>query len=62
MQQQNHFPYLPIVTNPENNHSLYPDGDPDRQQNLIIYKFTGPLPTFTKNLMQMRWAILAQSC
>ena len=27
-----HFPYLPVVTNSENN----PDGDPDRHQNLII--------------------------
>jgi len=30
----NHFPYLPVVTNPEKK-SLYPDGDPDRHQNLI---------------------------
>ena len=29
----NHFPYLPTVTNPENN--PYPNGDPDRHQNLI---------------------------
>jgi len=30
----NHFPYLPILTNSEN--SIYPDGDPDRHQNVGI--------------------------
>jgi len=42
--------------------SLYPDGDPDRHQNLIIL-FTGPLPTFPANFMQIRSQVfLAQSC
>ena len=31
----NHFPYLPMVTNPKKQ-SFYPDGDPDRHQNLIV--------------------------
>ena len=30
-----HFPYLPIVTNPENN-PLYPDGDSDHHRNFTI--------------------------
>jgi len=46
-----HFPYLPIVTNPEKQ-LLYP-GDPDRHQNLIILS-TGPLSIFFENFMQIR--------
>ena len=32
----NHFPYLPIVSDESGNQSLYPDGHPDRHQNLTI--------------------------
>jgi len=49
----NNFPQLPIVTNP-GKQSLYPDGDPNRRQNLIIILFTGPLPTYPENFMQIR--------
>jgi len=52
----NHFPYLPVVTNPEN--SLYPDGDPDRHRNLIIYS----LPASPENIMQIRLEVSTQSC
>jgi len=41
--------------------SLYPDGDPDRHQNLIDLS-TGPLPTFLENFMQIRSEVFAQSC
>jgi len=37
--------------------------DPDCHQNLIIYfLFTGLLPTFPENFMQIRSEVFAQSC
>jgi len=40
---------------------LYPDGDPDRYQK-FNHLFTGPLPTFHENFMQIRSEVFAQSC
>jgi len=53
----NHFPYLSIVTNPENNPYIsrrWP-GSPPKFKHL----FTGPFP---ENYMQMRSEVFAQSC
>ena len=33
---------------------LYPDDDPDHDQNLIVSSIIGPLPTFPENSMQIR--------
>ena len=37
---------------------LYPDGYPDRHQNLIIL-FIGPLPTFPENFIQILSEVFA---
>jgi len=53
------FPYLPVVTNPENNPvSRRWSGSPPKFNRL----FNGPLPTFSKNLMPIHSEVFAQSC
>jgi len=47
---QSSFPYLPIVANPENNLCIQTVCDPDRHHN-SNQLFTGPLPTFSENVM-----------
>jgi len=48
-----HFPYLPTVTNPENK-PLYPDGDPDRHQNLIICSLAHYQPSLKMSCKRVR--------
>jgi len=43
--------------------SLYPDGDPDRHQNLIICSWARcQMPTFRENFMQIRSEFIAYIC
>jgi len=49
----NHFPYLPIVTNPENNPCIQTVIRIAMHQNLIML-FIIPLPAFPENFIQIR--------
>jgi len=51
----NHFQYVPIVANREKKSSPYPDGDPDRQQNLTVCSLA--LATFPENFMQILFEV-----
>ena len=61
MSVNNYFPYLPIVTNPENNPCMQiADGDPDRHQNLNIVHW--PIGNLPKTFMQIPSDVFVQSC
>jgi len=55
----NHFPYLPIVTNPKKTIRVSRrwSGSPPKFNRL----FAGPLPIFPENFMQIRSEVFAQS-
>jgi len=52
-----HFPYLPIVTNPESNTYIQ---TVFRMSIKIHQLFTGPLPIFPENFMQIRSEVFPQ--
>jgi len=55
----NHFPHLPVVTNPENNACI----QTVIQIGTEILSFVHcSLPTFPENFMQIRSEVFAQSC
>jgi len=54
-----HFPYIPIVMNPENNPCIQTvSGLPPK----FYHLFTGPLPICPENFMQIRLEVFVQSC
>jgi len=55
----NHFPYLPVVMNPENN----PCMQTMIRITTIIQSFVHwPIANFPENFMQIRLEVFAQSC
>jgi len=55
-----HFLSVSTSSDESEKQSLYPDGDPDRHQNLVVHLFIGPLPTFPENFMQIRSEVFAK--
>jgi len=60
MSVNNHFPYLPVVTNPKKNNPFIqsPDGDPDRHRNLIVCSLAHCHPSLKISCKSVRTRVL----